>query len=101
MKYNKLIRDKIPEIIKNTGKDPTIHIASESEYWESLKEKLKEEVMEFDKESNEEEFADILEVLEAIKDFKKFSQKDIEDIKKKKAEKRGKFKKKLILDEVN
>jgi|SRR3989344_2089510 len=101
MKYNKLIRDKIPEIIKNNGKNPITHIASDNEYWESLKEKLKEEVIEFDKDSNEEEFADVLEVLEAIKDFKNFNQNNIEEIKEKKAEERGKFKKKLILDEVN
>ena len=101
MKYNKLIRDKIPEIIKNNGKNSITHIASDSEYWKSLKKKLKEEVMEFDKDSSEEEFADILEVLEAIKDFKKFNQNNIEDIKEKKAEERGRFKKKLILDEVN
>ena len=101
MKYNKLIRDKIPEIINNNGKNFVTHIASDTEYWKSLKEKLKEEVMEFEKDSSEEEFVDILEVLEAIKDFKNFSQNNIEYIKEMKAEERGKFKKKLILDEVD
>lgn len=101
MKYNKLIRDKIPEIIKSKGKTSTTHIASDEEYWKSLKEKLKEEVIEFDKDSNEEEFADVLEVLEAIKEFKNFNQDNIEHIKEKKAKEKGKFKEKIILDEVN
>ena len=101
MKYNKLIRNKIPEIIKSSGKNSITHIASDKEYWKSLKEKLKEEVIEFEKDSNEEEFSDILEVLEAIKEFKNFNQDNIKHIKEKKALEKGKFKEKIILDEVN
>jgi len=100
MKYNKLIRDKIPEIITKDKKTPITHIASNKEYWEKLKEKLKEEVNEFLKEDNKEEFADILEVIHAISDFKDFDKDEINKIKENKAKKRGRFENKIILDEV-
>ena len=97
MRYNKLVRDKIPEIIKANGEIPITHIADEKEYWEKLKEKLSEEVDEFLEESNEEELADVLEVVDAICEFKKI---DKENLKKEKSERRGGFKDKIILDEV-
>ena len=100
MKYNKLVRDKIPEIIKNKGATPITHIANDEEYWQKLKEKLQEEVNEFIEDSNEEELADILEVIHAICDFKNFDKEKLELLRKKKAEERGGFKDKIILDET-
>ena len=99
MKYNKLVRDKIPEYIRKKGGAPVTHIADEKEYWEKLKEKLLEEIEEFKKEENAEEFADIMEVLDAIVDYKKFDEKEVQKIKEKKAGERGKFKDMIILDE--
>ena len=99
MKYNKLIRDKIPEIIKKKGGKPIVHIADEKEYWEKLKEKLLEEIKEFSKSGSIKEFADILEVLDAVRDYKKFDKRKLETIKRKKAKERGKFKKRIILEE--
>jgi len=100
MIYNKLVRDKIPKIIKSKGAVPITHIASEEEYQKKLKVKLQEEVDEFLKDSNKEELADILEVIYAICDIYKIDKDKLEIIRKKKVKKRGKFEKKIILDEV-
>ena len=100
MKYNKLVRDKIPEIIKKKGTVPISHIASGDEYWQKLKEKLQEEVNEFLEDENDEELADILEVIYAICDFKKIGKDELEVLRKKKAKERGGFKNKIILDET-
>ena len=100
MKYNKLVRDKIPEIIKGKGETPITHIADNQEYEIKLKEKLKEEVEEFLKESNAEELADILEVIYAIRDNMGVSREELEKIRLEKSEKRGGFKGTIILDET-
>ena len=100
MKYNKLVRDKIPEIIKNKGAVPITHIASDDEYWQKLKEKLQEEINEFMKDENAEELADILEVIYTIRDYKKIDKNELELLRKKKAEERGGFKDKIIIDET-
>ncbi len=100
MKYNKLVRDKIPEIIKKHGEIPITHIASEKEYKEKLKEKLQEEVNEFLESEDIEELADIIEVIYALCDFYKIDKEKLKKIGKKKAEKRGGFKEKIILEET-
>jgi predicted house-cleaning noncanonical NTP pyrophosphatase (MazG superfamily) len=87
-------------IIKNKGAVPVTHIATDDEYWQKLKEKLLEETNEFMKDSNEEELADILEVVNALCDYKKIDKKQLELLRKKKAEERGGFKDKIILDET-
>lgn len=97
--YNKLVRDNIPEIIESKGEKAVTHIATETEYWEKLKEKLTEEVKEFSEAESIEELADVLEVLDAIIAYKKFTPEDIEKIKSEKAQKRGKFDKRIILEE--
>lgn len=97
----KLVRDKIPEIIKNASKIPIIHTASEEEYAKKLNEKLKEEISEFLENNSEEELADVLEVVYAICDLKGINKDDLEEIRKKKADDRGSFEDRIILDEVN
>lgn len=99
MKYNKLVRDKIPEIIRQKGGEAITHIAADAEYWEKLKEKLAEEISEFIKDESPEEFADLSEVIDALADYKKFDRITIEEIKTKKAEERGRFRERIILDE--
>lgn len=100
MKYHKLVRNKIPEIIRKEGREPVTHIANDSEYWTELRRKLQEEVDEFLKDENQEELADILEVIEAIWMFKGFTLDDILEIKEKKARERGGFTERIILEEA-
>lgn len=97
MKYNKLVRDKIPEHIIKKGGTPVVRVADEIEYWQKLKEKLSEEVVEFSKDESPEEIADIMEVLDAIMEYKKIDLTSVQQIKEKKAEERGKFKNRIIL----
>lgn len=99
MRYDKLVRDKIPEIIKKRGEKCKVHVASNEEYGQKLKEKLYEEVKEFNEEETMGEMADILEIIDAICSHKKFNRKKLETVKKQKARERGGFKKKIILEE--
>lgn len=100
MRYNKLVRDKIPEIIKSKAATPITHVASDEEYRQKLKEKLQEEVDEFLEDDNEEELADILEVIYAFCDLYGFDKDQLEQLRRNKAEKRGGFREKIILDET-
>ena len=100
MKYNKLVRDNIPEIIRKTGKLPVTYVASKEKYFGQLKKKLKEEVNEFVNSDDNEELADILEVIRAICDYKNISLEELEKVRQKKFKECGGFTKKIILDEV-
>jgi predicted house-cleaning noncanonical NTP pyrophosphatase (MazG superfamily) len=100
VRYGKLVRDKIPKRIQQQGGVPVVHVADDVEYWQKLKEKLQEEVEEFITESTKEELADILEVIEAICAFRDWNRAELEALRKAKAEERGGFQRRLILDEV-
>jgi len=91
----KLVRDRIPEIIRKNGKSPATHIASEQEFRHALAEKLLEEAREFQGNPSAEELADVLEVTRALAEL---HGKDlVEAVRKKKAEERGTFTKRIIL----
>ena len=98
--YNKLVRDNILEIISNNNQKSSYHIATDEEYKNKLLEKLQEEVCEFITDKNEEELADIFEVIEHIITTFNFNKEKIFEIKEQKAEKNGKFRKKIILEKV-
>lgn len=97
--HNKLVRDKIPEIIAAKGQSYKIHTATPDEYRAKLIEKLDEEVAEFTKEPSIEELADILEVVHALAFLLESTPEAIEKIRAQKTEERGGFAKRIILDE--
>lgn len=98
--YDKLVRDKIPQVLDAQGIKAVTHIADNEEYFVRLLAKLREEVEEFATDVIEEEIADILEVLNAIILTKGFSKEAIEAIRKKKLEERGGFNEKVILEQT-
>ncbi len=100
MIYNKLVRDRIPEIIKNKGEKAIYHTASEAEYKEKLIEKLSEETQEYIRSEDVSELADILEVIYSLASLSKVSSETLEKIRIDKAQKRGSFKEKIILEET-
>lgn len=90
----KLVRDRIPEI---HGLQKS-HIADNKEYLDELVKKLQEEADEFKEEHKIEELADIIEVVYALSEYYGTSVEELHKIREKKAEKRGRFKKRLIWD---
>lgn len=96
--YNKLVRDKIPEIMIHNGAKPVTKILKEEEYLKELHHKLNEEVNEYLESEEKEEIADILEVLYAILDVKGITKEDVETIRVEKVKKRGAFKNRIFLE---
>ena len=100
--YNKLVRDKIPEIIAgDNGKTCIARIMNDDEYLGSLNAKMQEELKEYLESGEIEELADLEEVLRAILDVKGVTYEEFEKIRNKKVQKRGAFKKKIFLESVS
>ncbi len=99
-KYNKLVRDKIPEIIEQDGRKVVCHVLSEEEYVAELDKKLSEEVNEYKEDKNLEEMADVLEVLYSICQARGYTIKELEAKRKEKANARGGFQEKIFLEYV-
>lgn len=97
MKFNKLVRDKIPEMIEKEGYVPETEILSSRRFLSELDRKLGEEVDEYRESGDIEEIADILEVLYSICDARGYSFDEIMKIKEDKKLKRGGFSKKIFL----
>lgn len=99
MIYNKLVRDRIPEIIQSKGGSCTTRILSDEEYKHALDQKLGEELAEYLDSHSPEELADLLEVIYACGANLGYSPADLERIRAEKADARGGFKDKIWLVE--
>lgn len=90
----KLMRDRIPEIIRSSGKEPVTYTAGPDEYSERLRIKLQEEVAEFltaHQDSADEELADVLEVVLALAQDLAMTLDQLERLRVRKSEERGGF----------
>ena len=104
MSYNKLVRDKIPEIIRNNGEEPITRVLSDDEYKIELEKKLKEELNETLSSSGSERIEELADMLEVMICIAKLEGKTLDDIIfecDKKREKRGSFNEKIYLCGVN
>ena len=95
--YNKLVRDRIPELIAANGETPCIRILEQEEYLRHLEAKLDEEVGEYHRDKNAEELADILEVVFALAEANGCSRAELMEVYMKKHDARGGFEKKIFL----
>ena len=98
--HNKLVRNRIPEIIAASGKTCVTKILSDEEYLNMLDAKLDEELAEYHQDQNVEELADLLEVIYAAASARGYTLEQLEEVRANKAEKRGGFQKKIFLVEV-
>ena len=102
--YNKLVRDKIPEIIESNGETPIFRTLNNEEYREQLEKKLYEEynevLMAKDSKNRIEELADMLEIISCLSKLENKTLDDVIEVAKQKNIKRGSFEKKIYLEEV-
>jgi len=101
--YNKLVRDKIPEIIKGKDEEPITRILGDDEYKAEIEKKLKEECMEVINAKGIdriEELADLLEVMYSLVELEDKTMEDVEKVRIEKKLKRGGFSNKIYLKGV-
>ena len=98
--YDKLVRDRIPEIIEKSGNHCEIEVVSDKIDLEYLYKKLNEEVNELLEDENLEEIADVIEVLFAIGKKYSYSENDILNRRKEKKSKSGGFEDNIVLKKI-
>lgn len=97
--YNKLVRDKIPDIIKSKGENCKFEVLNDEDYKDFLDKKLNEEVAEYQSSKSLTELADIIEVIYAIAKTRGFTPEQMEELRILKKESKGGFSKGILLIE--
>lgn len=100
IKYNKLVRDRIPELIEESGRKQVSRKLSEDEYFHALVDKVIEEIQEFRESGLEEEIADVYEALDCLVKLKAYEPLHIDYLRLIKREARGSFLEGILLVEV-
>lgn len=100
MKYHKLVRDRIPEIIEKQGKTCVTEVLSQDAYIQMVDEKLNEELAEYQESKSLEELADLLEVMEAAVIARGYTWEELLQVRDEKRQKRGGFQDRILLKEV-
>ena len=100
MKYHKLVRDRIPEIIEKQGKTCVTEVLSQEAYIQMVDEKLNEELAEYQESKSLEELADLLEVMEAAVKARGYTWEKLLAVRDEKRAKRGGFEHRILLKEV-
>ena len=98
--YDKLVRDRIPEILEKKNKNFVVYKAADADYFPYLKRKLSEEVGEFLEAPSLKEIADVQEVLNALLKEMDYVQADLRRERALKIEERGAFEQRWVLGEV-
>ena len=101
IKYDKLVRDLIPEIIQDSGKQAEIEIVDNEIAFEYLVKKLDEEVSEFKHDKNLEELADVMEVLFGLAHKMGYTEEDLLMKRQQNKSARGGFERNIVLKSTN
>ncbi|WP_257299430.1 nucleoside triphosphate pyrophosphohydrolase [Haloarchaeobius sp. FL176] len=98
--YDKLVRDRIPEVVRENDETPVTHTVDGEAYRERLREKLVEEATEFRDDPTVEELGDVLDVVAAIREAEPVDEGDLQRKRRAKAAQRGGFEDGVVLDRV-
>lgn len=100
IRYDKLVRDRIPEIIEAHGDHCTVRTLTDEEYAQRLDEKLAEEVAEYQESRVLDELVDLVELVRAIVSQRGMKWDEFEQMREHKYKERGGFSKQLLLEAV-
>jgi predicted house-cleaning noncanonical NTP pyrophosphatase (MazG superfamily) len=100
-RYDKLVRDRIPEIIEAEGKRCDVRVLDDGDYAKRLDDKLDEELREYRQSGDLTELMDLVEVVQAIVERQGKNWREFEQLRTMKREARGGFVKRLLLVSVD